>query len=187
MIARWAGCCTRAVDEDSGATSARHSETSSWNLRSRSGPFRSGDWAWWDGSADEGSVFAWDMAATRSPGRAGRSPRRSGWRQVLPLRQIIQKIEGQATACIEWLTSLLQVGPGNRSGQAPSTGTDRGNESPGAPWLVKSRPRNRNWGRGLGFSLARVFAFPRLPLSQVKVPDQSFSLPEFPICLLFPT
>ncbi len=35
--------------------------------------------------------------------------------------------------------------------------TDRGNEAPGAPWLVKSRPRNRNWGRGLGFSLARVF------------------------------
>src|SRR5271157_1637068 len=101
MIARWAGCCTRAVDEESGATSARHSETSSRNLRSRSGPFRSGDWAWWDGSADEGSVFAWDMAAIRLPGGAGRSPGRSGRRRVLPLPQIIQKIEGQATACAE--------------------------------------------------------------------------------------
>src|SRR5271157_3457743 len=51
----------------------------------------------------------------------------------------------------------------NWSGQAPSIGTDRGNEAPGATWRVKARPRNRNWGRGLGFSLARVFAFPRLP------------------------
>ncbi len=44
-------------------------------------------------------------------------------------------------------------GEGNRSGQAPSTGTDRGNEAPGAPWRVKSRPRNRNWGGR--FSLCR--------------------------------
>ena len=51
----------------------------------------------------------------------------------------------------------------NRLGQAPSIGADRGNEASGATWRVKSRPRNRNWGRGLGFSLARVFAFPRLP------------------------
>ena len=29
--------------------------------------------------------------------------------------------------------------------------------------LGGSSPRNRNWARGLGFSLARVFAFPRLP------------------------
>ena len=51
----------------------------------------------------------------------------------------------------------------------------QGNEAPGATWRVKSRPLNRNWGRG--FSLTRVFAFPRLPhLAQAKVPDQSFLL-----------
>ena len=40
--------------------------------------------------------------------------------------------------------------------------TDRGNEAPGAPWLVKSRPRNRNWGRGLGFSLGKYSVNPYL-------------------------
>ena len=49
-------------------------------------------------------------------------------------------------------------------GYAPMTGVNRGNKVPGVPWRFKSRPRNRNWGRKLGFSLARVFAFPRLPI-----------------------
>ena len=55
--------------------------------------------------------------------------------------------------------------PVNRSGQAPSIGTDRGNELPRATWRVKSRPRNHTSGRG--FSLARVFAF-QTPLSSGK-------------------
>ena len=47
---------------------------------------------------------------------------------------------------------------GNRAGQAPSIGIDRGNGTLGATWLVRSRPRNRNRGRGL--LLTKVFALP---------------------------
>jgi hypothetical protein len=52
--------------------------------------------------------------------------------------------------------------PVNRLGHAPSTGTDGGNEAPGAPWRVKSWPRIRDWDRG--FLLARVFPYPRIPI-----------------------
>ena len=126
-----------------------------------------------DSSAEGLSDLVGDMATVRSPRRAGRSPRRSGWRQVLPLPQIIQKIEGQATACVEWLTSVLQVGPGNRSGQAPSVGTDRGNEAPGAPWRVKST--QPQLGQRIRILTGKSICFPQTPhLGQAKVPDQSF-------------
>ena len=39
------------------------------------------------------------------------------------------------------IVSLLQE-PVNRSGHAPSTGTDRGNEASGATWRVESWPRH---------------------------------------------
>ena len=52
--------------------------------------------------------------------------------------------------------------PRDRLGHAPTTGTDRGNEGPGVSWPVKSWPRILNWDRG--FSLARAFPYPRLPI-----------------------
>ncbi len=70
-------------------------------------------------------------------------------------------------SCCASVPNESYVEPVNRSGQALSIGTDRGNETPGATWWLRSRPRNRNWARGLGFSLARVFSFPRLP-SQLR-------------------
>jgi hypothetical protein len=51
---------------------------------------------------------------------------------------------------------------GDRLGHVPTTGTDGGNEAPGACCRVKTWPRVRNWDRG--FSLARVFPYPRLPI-----------------------
>jgi len=56
-------------------------------------------------------------------------------------------------------------------------GTIKGNEAPGATWRFKSKPRNRDRGRGLGSSLAKGTCFPQtLHLAQAKVPDQSSSL-----------
>src|SRR5208337_4098862 len=45
---------------------------------------------------------------------------------------------------------------------AQATGTDGGNEAPGASWRVKTLPRVRNWDRR--FSPARMFPCPRLPI-----------------------
>ena len=53
-----------------------------------------------------------------------------------------------------------------------------------ATWRVKFRLRNRNWGRGLGFT-DKGICFPQFPhLAQAKVPDHSFWLPELRFSLL---
>src|SRR5271157_5285130 len=74
-------------------------------------------------------------------------------------------VNGRATAMGEESVYFIRTNRlirlHDRSGQAQSIGTDRGNEAPGATWRIKSRPRNRYLGEG--FSLVRVFAFPRLP------------------------
>ncbi len=60
----------------------------------------------------------------------------------------------------QWIRRTRLIG--DRSGHAPATGTNGGNEAPGACCRVKTWPRVRNWDRG--FSLARVFCYPRFPI-----------------------
>src|SRR5271157_2140404 len=64
-------------------------------------------------------------------------------------------------------------GHSNRSGQAPSIGTDRGNEAPGA--TCRTSPGHAT-AIGAEVYTGKGICFPQTPhLAQAKVPDQSFS------------
>lgn len=137
MISRYEGCCTRAVVEESGATSARHLMTGSPSRRSRSGAF----WCWdrvsMDGPEDAASVFVgtW-LPSDRSPERAGRSPRLDdlGEGGGFPQSEMIRGIERQAKACAERRRQAFATGSKKRveSHQQVDGAADRNHKGSGS-------------------------------------------------------